>query len=158
LWKHVLPDAKVLIVFRPVADCSYSLHRRHAIELATRNGPAEVHRRFFEERDLAPRMWLAHNRALLAFAQAYPDDVLAVSFGSLLRGLPLTRLLRRAWGAPLREVPTFSALDPMATQRRDHRQPLSDRNLAAPLDATWDALCALERDTLHKVQELTMSL
>ncbi len=150
-WKHLMPDCKVLITFRPVADSSYSLCRRHATELFTASGPAQVHRRFFEIADLAPRMWLFHNRALIAFARRYPEDVLTISFESLLRGLPLTRLVRRAWGAPLHEVPTFSALDPLATLPRGHRQPLADPSLGVELDAVWNDLTALEHDTLSLV-------
>jgi hypothetical protein len=146
-WKHLMPDCKVLIVFRRVADCSYSLTRRHATELFRASGPKEVHRRFFSITDLAPRMWLAHNRALIAFARRYPEDVLVVSFDSLLRGVQLTRLVRMAWNAPLREVPTFSALDPLATTPRDHRQPLCDIGLASELDSVWSELQALEEQT-----------
>jgi hypothetical protein len=150
-WKHLLPSCKVLISFRPVADCSYSLSRRHALELLQASGPRDVHMRFFTVPDLAPRMWLAHNRALLAFAERYEDDVIAVSFDSLLQGLPLTRLVRSAWGAPLREVPTFSAVDPLATQRRPARQPLRNPALAAELDDVWERLLELERRTLRSV-------
>jgi len=150
-WKHLMPDCKVLITFRPVADSSYSLCRRHATELFTASGPAHVHRRFFEIPDLASRMWLFHNRVLVAFARRYPEDVLTISFESLLRGLPLTRLLRRAWGVPLDEVPTFSALDPLATMPRGHRQPLADRSLGPELDEVWNHLLALEQDTLALV-------
>jgi hypothetical protein len=152
-WRHLMPDCKVLITFRPVADCSYSLSRRHATELFTASGPVDVHRRFFEIPDLAPRMWLFHNRALVGFARRHPDDVLTISFESLLRGLPLTRLLRTAWGAPLDEVPTFSALDPLATMRRGHRQPLADPSLAEELDAVWNDLIALERDTAARLNQ-----
>jgi hypothetical protein len=145
-----MPSAKVLIVFRPVADCSYSLSRRHAVELFSASGPREVHERFFTVPDLAPRMWLAHNRALIAFARRYPDDVLAVSFGALLRGLPLTRWLRMGWGAPLQDVPTYSAVDPLATVRRDYRQPLADPGLAEELDAVHAELESLERRTAER--------
>jgi hypothetical protein len=147
-WKHLMPDCKVLITFRRVADSSYSLSRRHALELFTASGPPDVHRRFFTIADLAPRMWLAHNRALIAFARRYPEDVLTVSFESLLRGFPLTRLIRRYWGAPLVEVPTFSAVDPLATTRRSNRQPLADGSLAEEIDAVWEDLLTLERETL----------
>jgi hypothetical protein len=156
-WKHVMPSCKVLISFRHPADCSYSLSRRHASELLTVSGPEDIHRRFFDEPDLAPRMWLVHNRALLSFADRYPDDVLAVGFDSLLRGFPLTQLVRRSWGAPLNEAPTFSALDPMATQQRDHPQPLADPRLADELDAVWAALEELERRSVTGLDDLGLS-
>jgi hypothetical protein len=153
-WKHLLPSCKFVICFRPVADCSYSLSRRHALELLRASGPRDVHMRFFTDPDLAVRMWLVHNRALLAFAERYEDDVLAVSFDSLLRGLPLTSLVRSAWGAPLSDVPTFSAVDPLATQRRPSRQPLSDASLIEELDQVWGRLLELESRTMNHPREL----
>jgi hypothetical protein len=153
-WKHLLPSCKFVLCFRPVADCSYSLSRRHALELFEASGPRDVHLRFFTEPDLAARMWLVHNHALLAFAERYPDDVLALSFDSLLRGLPLTRLVRTVWGAPLRDVPTFSAVDPLATHRRPSRQPLSDPSLIDELDEAWERLLELERYTLDRSREM----
>jgi hypothetical protein len=150
-WKHLMSGAKVLIVYRQVAHCTDSLSRRHALELFTASGPAELHRRFFAVPDLAPRMWLAYNQALIAFARRYPGDVLAVSFDALLGGLPLTQLVRTAWDVPLREVPTLSALDPLATQRRDRRQPLCDGALGPALDATYAELQAIERQTVDRI-------
>jgi hypothetical protein len=147
-WKHLMPDCKVLVSFRHPAHCCYSLSRRHALELFQSRGSSDTHARFFDTPDLAPRMWLVYNRALLSFAARYPDDVIAVDFGSLLRGLPLTRLVRMSWRAPLEEVPTFSALDPLATQQRDHRQPLADPDLIAEFDEVWSELKALERGSL----------
>jgi hypothetical protein len=147
-WKHLMRECKLLISFRHPADCCYSLSRRHALELFQAQGPADTHSAFFDTPDLAPRMWLVYNRALLAFAARYPDDVLAVDFGSLLLGLPLTRLARMSFRAPLTEVSTFSALDPLATQRRDHPQPLADPELASELDAVWTELKTLERRSL----------
>jgi hypothetical protein len=150
-WKHLMPDVKVLAVFRRVGDCCASLQRRHARELFERAGPAPVHRRFFSVPDLAARMWLVHNRALVSFARRYPQDVLVIGFDSVLRGVPLTRLLRTAWGLPLADVPTLSTIDPLVTGRRDAPQPLSDPGLAAELDELSAQLRALERDTLALV-------
>jgi hypothetical protein len=153
-WKHVLPDSKILITFRPVKDCASSLARRHAGEIFETTGPQEVHRKFFTIPDLAARMWLVYNRALVDFARHHPQDVLTVSFDGLLRGLPLTRLLRLAWGLPLREVPTFTTLDPLATTKRGSRQPIADPNLATALDAVYEDLIELEQETLGVLDRL----
>jgi hypothetical protein len=153
-WKHVMPDSKILVTFRSLADCASSLARRHASELFAVSGPQEVHRRFFTVPDLAARMWLLHNRALVDFARQHPEDVLTVSFEGLLRGLPLTRLLRLAWGTPLREVPTFTTVDPLATTSGGSRQPISDPALPAELDAVYEDLLDLERETVSLLAHL----
>jgi hypothetical protein len=95
-----------------------------------------------------------YNRALVDFARHHPQDVLTVSFDGLLRGLPLTRLLRLAWGLPLREVPTFTTLDPLATTKRGSRQPIADPNLATALDAVYEDLIELEQETLGVLDRL----
>ena len=153
-WKHVMPDSKIVIIFRPVEDCASSLARRHAREIFDKTGPQDVHRRFFTVADLAARMWLVHNRALVDFARRHPEEVLTVSFDGLLNGLPLTRLLRLAWGVPLREVPTLSTLDPLATSRRRARLPIADPELPAALDAVRADLVNLEQGTLALLHSL----
>lgn len=109
-WKHLLPEARVVIVFRHYAEAAASLHRREA-RLAGEEPEAE-HHRFWEVPGLALRMWLVHNRALLDFAAAHRGDVAAVAFDALRAGAPLVRALEARWGLGLRAVATFEAVEP----------------------------------------------
>ena len=96
-WKRLLPDAKVLLAFRNPCECIHSLHRRHAHELFHQKGSPEAHRRFFQEPDLALRMWNVHNSALIAFARVHPEDVLALRLGTVTNGFPLATKLNELW-------------------------------------------------------------
>ncbi|WP_273888038.1 sulfotransferase [Rubrobacter naiadicus] len=147
LWKYVLPDAKVLVVYRHFADSTYSLARRHAQNLFDGEGPAELHRRFWSEPDLALRMWLAGNEALLAFARTHPQDTMVVSMRMLQDGFPLIRALERRWGLGLSDVPVGEVFDTGATTSRSGRQPVSDRGLIGRVRAVWRELEALSRRT-----------
>ena len=89
IWKYLLPDMKVLLVYRHFSESTHSLGRRHSSDLFMRMGNPRIHRRFWEEPDLALRMWLVHNEVLLAFARAYPEDTLAVSMDMIRDGFPL---------------------------------------------------------------------
>jgi hypothetical protein len=145
LWKYLLPDAKVLLVYRHFADSTNSLGRRHSSDMLLKRGNQHVHRAFWREPDLALRMWLFHNKALLAFARAYPQDTLTLSQAMIMDGFPLVRAVNRRWGLGLDDVPAGEVLDPSATARRSGRQPVSDRALIRAVLETWDELEDLGR-------------
>jgi hypothetical protein len=139
-WKYLMPDMKVLLVYRHFSECTYSLGRRHSSDLFLNRGNRYVHRRFFEEPDLALRMWLAHNEALVTFARAYPEDTLTVSLDAIREGFPLVQAVNERWNLGLADVPTAEVYDPSVSSRRTRRQPVSDRRLIPRVTETWEAL------------------
>jgi hypothetical protein len=147
LWKYLLPNAKVLLVYRHFSESTYSLSRRHSTDMFLGRGGQYVHRRFWEEPDLALRMWLVHNNALLAFARTHPEDTLAVSLEMIRNGFPLIWAINSRWGFNLRDIPLAEAFDPTISGRRTARQPVSDRALIGRVAATWQALEELGEET-----------
>lgn len=139
-WKALLPDAKVLLVYRHFADAAHSLHRRSAAGLVHGTGQQYLHRRFLEVPDLALKMWLMHNRALLDFARAHPEDVLAVSQEMLARGFPLVETLDENWGLGLGEAQTAEVFDATATGGTDARLLVAEEDLIGEVLATWEEL------------------
>lgn len=140
LWKHLLPDAKVLLVYRHFLESTHSLSRRHSANLFQEQGNLYIHRKFWEEPDLALRMWLTHNEALLAFARSYPEDTLAVSLDMIRDGFPVGWAVERRWNLGLKDVPVSEVFDPRITARRSRRQPVSDPSLIERVRATWKSL------------------
>ena len=153
LWKYLLPDMKLLLVYRHFAEVTRSLGQRHSSELFRNRGNRLVHKRFWEEPDLALKMWLVHNEALLAFARAYPEDTMAVSMGMIRDGFPITWAIRERWGFDLEDVPLGEAFDPGVIARRTGRQPVSDRRLAERVGSTLSALEGLSRETQSMMAE-----
>ena len=153
IWKYLLPDMKLLLVYRHFAEVTRSLGQRHSSELFLNRGNRLVHKRFWEEPDLALKMWLVHNEALLAFARAYPQDTLALSMGMIRDGFPITWAIRERWGFDLEDVPLGEAFDPAVIARRTGRQPVSDRRLAERVGATWNTLEELSRKTESMLAE-----
>jgi hypothetical protein len=147
LWKYLLPDAKVLLVYRHFSEVTRSLGHRHSTELILNRGNRLVHERFWREPDLALRMWLVHNNALLGFARAYPEDTLALSMDMIRDGFPLVWAIKRRWGFELEDVPVGEAFDPGVVARGTGRQPVSDRRLIPGVEETWRALEDLGRKT-----------
>jgi len=153
-WKHLLPNAKTLLVYRHFSDTTYSLGRRQSVELL--RDPAGItrkYRRFWEEPDLALRMWLTSNEALLSFARVHPEDTLAVSLDMVQDGFPVIKAVNLRWGLGLDEVPASQVFDPAATRRRPGRQPISDRGLIDRVEETWQALERLSERTRRTVEE-----
>jgi hypothetical protein len=154
VWKHLLPNAKALLVYRHYSDTTYSIGRRQSVELFSdvEHGAAHFYRRFWEEPDLALRMWLTHNEALLAFARIYPEDTLAVSLDMVQNGFPVLRAVNQRWDVGLEEVPVSEVIDPTVTERRSGKQPISDRRLIDRVDATWQALERLGELTARSLE------
>jgi hypothetical protein len=140
LWKYLMPDAKVLLVYRHFTGPTRSLASRHSAALFSNEGNRHVHRRFWDEPDLALRMWLTHNNALLAFARAYPEDMLAVSLDMIRDGFPIIWAINRRWDLGLEEVPVGEVFDPVIATGRSGQQPVSDYALISRVEETWRAL------------------
>jgi hypothetical protein len=157
IWKHLLPSAKVLLIYRHFSDTTYSLGRRQSTELFSKPmGPERMYRRFWEEPDLALRMWLTHNEALLRFARTYPEDTLAMSLDMVQNGFPVIRVVNQRWGMGLNEMPTWEVFDPTVIERRPARQPISDGRLIDRVEATWQALERLGEQTEQMMEAATV--
>ena len=157
VWKYLLPNARALLVYRHFSDTTYSLGRRQSTELFSNpTGPQGIYRRFWKEPDLALRMWLTHNDALLTFAHTYPEDTLAVSLDMVRSGFPVIRAINQRWGLDLDEVSASEVFDPAVTDGRTGKQPISDRRLIGRLDTTWQALEQLSRQTEQTMEEATL--
>lgn len=147
LWKYLLPDARVLLVYRHFSESTYSLGQRHSSELFLNRGNKHIHQRFWEEPDLALRMWLVHNEALLAFARAYPEDTLAVSLDMIREGFPIVWAINERWNLGLEDLPVAEVFDPGVSGRPPGKQPVSDLRLVERVGATWRALEELSEKT-----------
>jgi hypothetical protein len=158
IWKHLLPNARVLLVYRHFSDTTYSLGRRQSTELLSNpTGPPRIYRRFWEEPDLALRMWLTHNEALLQFAHAYPEDTLTVSLDMVQSGFPVVKAINQRWGFELDEVPISEVFDTVTMQRRSGKQPVLDRRLIERTCATWQSLERLSGQTERMMEEATVA-
>ena len=147
LWKHLLPGAKVLIVYRHFSNSTYSLGQRHSSDMFLGRGSAHVHRRFWEDPDFALRMWLVHNNALLAFARTFPQDTMTISLDMIRDGFPVVWALNRRWNLGLEDVPIAEAFDQSISMRRVRRQPVSDQELGENVRDTWRRLEELSGQT-----------
>ncbi|MEN8240180.1 MAG: sulfotransferase [Actinomycetota bacterium] len=146
-WKHLLPGMKTIIVYRNPAESVASLHRRQTSDLVHRRGNEESHRRFWAEPDFGLRMWLAHNQALAAFARAYPEDTLVLSFDALAAGYPIVEQSIDRLGVKLNPIPTFKVFDPTVTATETEVTYVYDSPMMRVVQATLDELHSMDETT-----------
>lgn len=111
LWRHLVPDLKVVAPVRYPTACIDSLERRAAVELFEGRGPSDERLEFWQEDDLALRMWITYNRTLLRSMASSADNALAVRFSSLQDGFDLPAAVAQKWGLDLEEAIPDELLD-----------------------------------------------
>jgi hypothetical protein len=149
IWKEAMPRAKVLIVYRHFTDSTHSLSRRQATDFFSGKASWEKLGGFWEVPDLALRMWIVHNEALLAFAGAFPKDTVAVSLEMVHRGFPLVGEISRRWNLGLDDTRTSEVFDPNVTAERRGSQPVFDRRIIPRVERVWRELERLSEQTIE---------
>lgn len=140
LWKHVIPEARVLITFRSPAACVESLQRRAARDLLEGRGDPVQNWRFWTDPDHGARLWLVHNRALVRAARAYGDDVLVVDFDQLAEGVDVVAKLDQHWDLGLDHVHPAQVFDRSAVTARRRVLEVGDDRLAEEIEDVWAEL------------------
>lgn len=140
IWRHLLPDARFLVVFRDPAECVLSLERRHSSQMFEGEGAREQHLTFWTTPDHGLRMWDTYNRSVLAFVEANPDDCFVLPFRSLQEGFPVIDALNRRWDLGFEDIPTSAVFDPQATRGRDTNQSVHAAETAYRIERTWERL------------------
>ena len=142
-WKHVMPDAKFVMVYRDPAECVRSLESRQAADHLRGEGDSENHLRFFREPDHGLRLWDAYNRAMVSFARGHVKDCLVVPYDDLVAGRPVVEQINERFGARLTPVGVDEVYDPAAVGARQAPQRVSSDETAVRVRRTWESLEAL---------------
>lgn len=141
LWLHVVPEARVLVVYRRPAEAIRSLHMRHSRQLVVAKGRGEVHREFWSEPDLGVRMWCAYHRMLLTALPASPRTMV-VDFGDRAAVAGIVGAVNRRWDLGLDENER-GALDPSLGASRVAPVEVRDPALLADVGEIWAELTEL---------------
>jgi hypothetical protein len=139
-WKYLMPDAKVVVVYRDPADSVRSMESRQASAYFAKEGKPATHLRFFNEPDHGLRLWNTYNRAIVSFVRAHREDCLVVPFADLVLGFPVVATLNERFGADLPEILLDDVFDASATTRREVPQNVFDPQLQVSLHKTWATL------------------
>lgn len=145
-WKYVMPDAKVVIVYRDPGECVRSMESRQSEELGE-GVNVERNRRFFAEPDHGLKLWDSYNRALLAFAEAHVEDCLVLPFTALTVGFPVIERVNARLGLGLDPVDTDAVFDAQATSAREAAQRVHSEVVRRRVEETWARLESLSERT-----------
>ncbi|HSV40791.1 MAG TPA: sulfotransferase [Nocardioidaceae bacterium] len=146
-WKYLMPDAKVVIVYRDPGECVRSLEARQAETYLNHPDRTPLQARLFNEPDHGLRLWESHNRALVSFAREHEDDCLVMPFTQLTENFPVVAHLNARFGADLEPLATDTVFDPKATSRRESPQRVFDAEVGHRVEQTWAALTELAART-----------
>ncbi|OUS41220.1 hypothetical protein A9R00_02035 [Oleispira antarctica] len=107
-WQSALGgNGKFVLLYRHWGLCIQSLLKRHsqylAHDLPTGRAMAE-HIAFWQYPELAARMWLAYNKAMIKFIRANQEKCLVVSQASLLQGSDLIAAINNKFGGQLKPL------------------------------------------------------
>ena len=138
LWLHVLPSARVLVVFRNPGEVVRSLHMRHSRQLAEHRGPGDVHRDFWAITDLAVRMWINYHRTLLAALPSF-EHVHVVDFGDRSAVASVAKTVETQWSLGLK-ASMGAGLDPDLGQGSVDPVRVIDPSLVDDVDELWHTL------------------
>ncbi|MCF7970800.1 MAG: hypothetical protein K9L22_06505 [Methylococcaceae bacterium] len=141
-WQQVLGQrGSYLLLIRHWSSAIESLLHRHSRNLAHGLKQNPIDLKFWQQPDLAARMWLAYNQRLLMFVEQNPEQCLVLTQRSLFADNPLITTLNTRFGLDL-DVSTTRPFEPSLL--RDHASSrvasmLSD-GLRQQLDDLWENL------------------
>lgn len=100
MWDQFLPDATRVIVIRHPAGAANSMIRRHMMDYAKGRGNPKVHERFWQDPNLALRIWLFYNTKILAYYKSTQHNLHILNYE-----------LKDSWSQELRGIAAAVGLD-----------------------------------------------
>ena len=145
LWKHLLPEARIVAVYRHPSSCEESIRARAVRSFHDGTAAAEEVQSLFLQADLALRLWLVSNRALLRSVRAYGEDMMLVGHDALLGGGPVVETANHRWSLDLIPPSMGSVVDRSVVSASVGPLQAVDPELRSSVESTWVEL--VERTT-----------
>ena len=140
LWRHVVPEARILVTIRHPSACVDSIERREARNLVDGILPPEQCTPFWTEQDHAVRLWASHNRGLIRAADAYGDDVMVTAFGDLAGNQDIVGSVNRRWGLDLQTIRPNEVFDADVVTAVESPVAVGSPALGAEVEDLWRRL------------------
>lgn len=112
LWNNLMPDGKVLIVYRHYVQSLSSIYKRHAVNLIHDKGPINFNFDFFEEAEKGLKLWALYNEHLVEFAKNNKENCFVVSHDAIMNGYPLVQKLNDLFQLNLTGATSSESIDP----------------------------------------------
>jgi hypothetical protein len=120
-WKQLVPDLKVLMIWRPCSSVVDSLVRR-----AKNSKKADLKISFFQ----AIRLWIRYNQLLCAYKKEHPDDTLLFDIQTITNSdATVFNLVNEQFSLDLTYSPIENVYNPILL--KEHRNTLNTRLISA---------------------------
>ncbi|MCF7702127.1 hypothetical protein [Loktanella sp. M215] len=142
-WMRVAPEFKVLVLYRSPNASALSLQKRSLREFVRTRGTLELPKRFYEDPDLALRLWVEHNEAYIKLCQAYPEDCMVIGHAAIINGFDVLQAVSVKFGV---DTPTQSGKDFLDSSLLSQPRPIYvvSADVRDRAIAVWDALCGMD--------------
>jgi hypothetical protein len=136
-WIQANPECFIVAIFRDFISTTQSLLKRHASDLVMGRIGAAVHLRFWQDHELAYRMWLAYNNSLLEAICCFPEKTLPVYHSQVLAGMDVPAAVDARIKIGMSPVVVRELIDLEITQTTAAHLPPIGAELLADLVQTW---------------------
>lgn len=144
LWEQHLPAALRVLVIRRPWDASTSMLRRHMMDFAKGRGEERIHNMFWQDPNLALKIWLHYNQKILNYALSTSRKLYILNYERRQTwGEKVTQIALEI-GLPINhEINIADYLDEGLGSERLGLT-VSDAKLESEADAVWSRLQKLE--------------
>lgn len=139
-WKNIITDLKFVIIYRSPADTCQSMNRRENLKMARSGDTDTCAGRFYRDPDLALKLWVEHNRHLIALQRDFPEDCMVLGHHHLLMGYPLMPALERLFDIRATKAPDHTTIDPNAISKKMNKLFVTDPGLIDAMLEVWRSL------------------
>jgi len=109
-WKKIVPDLKVVLVWRPCIDVAQSLFNR------SRRSKEQAHHISRRE---AVKLWRRHNKQIIAFKKKHPDDTLLLPLKYVMQNdIKVFDDIVTRFNIPLTYEPIYNAYENYLMKKR----------------------------------------
>jgi len=136
-WYEQLKNPFTVIIYRHYSETTRSLLHRASRNIMFRPNPVTL--RFWKEKDLAYKMWLAYNKALVNHVKSHPDTTLLISHDAVINGVNVVNMLRERFNFNLHQN-TSTCIKSSLLSEDALNAPSPEKNLQKELDDLWQTL------------------
>ncbi len=147
-WQTALNNTgRFVLMYRHWSLCLQSMYKRHSRWIAHKllsGKKLEKHIIFWKEPELAAKMWLAYNKAIVKFVKSSPNNTLLISHAALLEEFDLIDAINRKFSLSIKQLNKSPVKKEYSLESVDNltfeHLPL---DLVNELDSIYKQLCEL---------------
>ncbi|MEM8792818.1 MAG: hypothetical protein AAGE80_14450 [Pseudomonadota bacterium] len=139
-WRSSADNVRFLIVYRNPIESVHSLNRRENINIVRSLGKDRRAQYFLDKPDLALRLWIEHNAALLKFARVHARECIVIGHHHYLAGFDVFSAISDLLGGRRISAPEAGTIDERAISKKHPHLYVNDADLIPDALDIWRSL------------------